>query len=113
MGEYMRVHGVALMFGVLSTGCWSQQKVDVQCQGIGPGFSCTLASKGGWMAVDACWRISVLCKNGTEVTADACQRVGPGAEASKFIPLADVKNVERCDAPGLTKVEHLVISAAK
>jgi hypothetical protein len=31
-------------------------------------------------------------------------------ETSKFIPLAEVRDVERCDAPDLTMIDRLIIS---
>jgi hypothetical protein len=107
----MRKQSFALMVVLTLTSCHVKHgHVDVQCQGVGPGINCTVAHKNGRQPVTACWRVNVVCKNGTVVTAEACQRVEPMREESRFIPLADVKNVEKCDVPGRTTVENLGIS---
>jgi hypothetical protein len=90
-----------------------EAKVDVNCQGVGPGINCAVAYKSGPAPVVACWRFNAYCKNGTHVTAEACQRLEPGQLTQKFIPLSEVKNVQECDAQIRDTVDHLVITASR
>jgi hypothetical protein len=115
----MRTRGFAsailasTMLVVVVTSCRlnaGRAKVDVTCQGIGPGINCTVAYKSGPSPVTVCWRVNIFCKNGPPATAEACERVEPRREVSKFIPLGDVKNLEECDLQGRNTVDHLVIS---
>jgi hypothetical protein len=89
----------------------SNTRVFVLCDGSpAGGFSCTVTHTAGSERANACWDIRVSCHNGTLVTGRACQAVGVGGKATRFVRSSDLSNVNRCNGAASTTVENVTVN---
>lgn len=95
-----------------TAGCAKDNKVQVECLGVGSGYNCAVAHQEGEDNVDACWTIDVGCTNGFKASANACQRMSPSSKASKFVPVADFEPADGCDAASSVSISGVRVTLA-
>lgn len=109
-----RITIAAVCFSLVGLfACKKENKVYVECAGVGTGFNCTADHREGSDKVKVCWDVNVVCKNGTHATASGCATVAPSGKATTFIPVSDVKNNDKCDMAVNTAVENVKLTAAE
>ncbi len=100
----------ALLLGACTVGERNAARVD--CGAPGPnGVDCQVQRTGGDSPLQACWNLTITCRNGGAMTAPACHEMPADAtQGVQNMPTADFSGQESCDVPTFGQVEHLKIS---
>ena len=87
----------------------------VDCGAPGPGgVDCTVQRTAGSGGFEACWDLVITCRNGGEMSGNACHSLVAGAGAGvQNMPVASFSNQDACDAPASGRVERLKITPVK
>ena len=78
-------------------------QAQVNCQGTGEQFVCTVAHTGGG-AGQVCWDIKLTCANGTISTANQCVQLAVGETKTQNVPLSQFANHAACDSVSNTEI---------
>ena len=109
-----RLQFTIVMIGALAC-CGERVKIDVECSSTSDSaLDCAVTEAKGKAEAEACWDVSVKCKNNTTVTAPrSCAKVKDGASVHYAIDKAKLANLDKCDGGTKMIVENMTIDGKK
>jgi hypothetical protein len=105
---------IVVILGALA-GCGERVKIDVECKSTpDSSLDCTLTETKGKAEAEACWDVSIKCKNGTVVSSPrSCTKVKDGGTAHYVIDKAKLTNLDKCDGGTTMTMENMTIDGKK
>jgi hypothetical protein len=103
----------ALLLALLALRSRTQAQANVVCRGSALGLECTVTNEKGGGTVNVFWDVRLKCRNGIVIRASASQRVPHDSQFVHLIPLAELKELDRCDAGQSLFVENVILRTSR